>query len=827
MKIPLSWLREFAEIPAAITPEEIESAFVKVGFEVEEIVLQGSDLTGPLVVSRVIAIEELTEHKKPIRYVELDCGEGQSRFVICGARNFDVGDLVIAALPGAVLPGNFAISARETYGKISNGMICSARELGISDDHQGIIVLAADSTHVGVDAIELLEINEMIIDVSVNPDRGYALSARGLAREIALSLNVSFKDPASVDYLKDFSVEPAELAEPGEPVQVKIDDPSGADLIIIRTLKDVDVSRVTPLWMSRRIEKCGMRSISLAVDITNYVMLELGQPLHAYDAAKIDGTLRVKRAGDIKEFTTLDSQVRRLTSDSLMIADDKKLLALAGTMGGLESEVASETVSIALEAAHFDPISVAKNSRAHKLSSEASRRLERNVDPAIAEIASARATALLIQLAGARLIGVSRDGSVKPKRHIEFDPADISSLIGFEYSADQIRQPLIAIGGEVVEKASDLWSISLPTWRADIEVLSDLAEEVARVNGYELIPSRLPVGRAGATLSLMQHRKRSMAQLLANLGFSEVYNYPFVSPAVVETLGFVGPRAASFRIANPMSDEAPLLRTHLLPGLLQTLQRNLSRGAKDVAIFEIGSVFRDVSALARVGIIPTSVRPHDDVVKSIYASVPHQPLFIGAVVSGALDRKGWWGSGRNFDWSDAVSLASRIVAETGNEAEIVQSDLAPWHPGRCAEIRIDGKPVAHAGELHPRVLEELNLPPRTCALAVILSELPFAGKKSAVPVLTMPAAIQDISLLVSDSIASVRVEEALRQGAGPLLESISLFDRYEKLGEGQVSLAFTLTFRSADRTLTADEVSGYRLAAAASAAEKCGAILRD
>jgi phenylalanyl-tRNA synthetase beta chain len=821
MKIPLSWLREFAELPKDCTPELIESAFVKVGFEVEDIQIQGAGLTGPLVVAKVISIEELADLKKPIRYVGLDCGEGATRFVICGARNFAEGDLVVAALPGAVLPGEFAISARETYGKTSNGMICSARELGISDDHQGIIVLAPNSAAIGEDAIALLEIHEMVIDVAVNPDRGYALSARGLARELALSLGVAYKDPATIDYLAKID------ASHGKVVNVKISDPTGADYIIIRTLENVDVKAPTPLWMSRRIEKCGMRSISLAVDITNYVMLELGQPLHAFDADQVDGTLHVQRAGNLKEFVTLDGQKRTLTAESLLIADDKKPLALAGTMGGLDSEVTDSTKRIALEAAHFDPISIAKNSRSQRLSSEASRRLERNVDPAIATVASARATALLVELAGASFVGESVDGAVHDNRLITFDPKAICNLIGFSYSDDQMAHALTAIGGEIERASAGKWLFKVPTWRPDLEVLSDLAEEVARVHGYDLIPSRLPNGKEGATLSPMQYRKRGVSALLANLGFSEIYSYPFVSPEMVATLGFVGPRAASFKIANPMSDEAPLLRTHLLPGLLQALQRNLSRGAKDVALFEIGSVFRDTSALARIGLVPTTERPSESVIKEIYGSVPAQPLFVGAVVSGSLDRKGWWGSGRTFDWSDAVSLAERIVLETGNQVEILQSDLAPWHPGRCAEIRINGKPIAHAGELHPRVLEELGLPSRTCAFAVILSELPFATQTKATPVLTMPAAIQDISLFVPANVASAQVEQALREGAGDLLESITLFDRYDQAGEGQISLAFSMVFRAADRTLTADEVSGFRLAAGALAVERCGATLRD
>ena len=822
--MPLSWLREFAALPDVCTPEMIEAAFVKVGFEVESIEIQGEELTGPLMVARVVSIEELTEHKKAIRYVGLDVGEGTTRYVICGASNFSEGDLVVAALPGAVLPNNFAISARETYGKTSNGMICSARELGISDEHLGIIVLAPGTGSVGADAIELLEIRDMIIDVAINPDRGYALSARGLARELALSLGLLFKDPAEVNYL-------AGVATSGEKsVPVKIEDPTGADLIVIRTLDSVDVKAATPLWMSRRIEKCGMRSISIAVDITNYVMLELGQPLHAFDADKVQGTIRVKRALDQQEFHTLDGEKRTLSPDSLMIADDSNLLALAGTMGGLESEITDATIRIALESAHFDPISVAKNSRSQRLSSEASRRLERNVDPAVAAVASARAVSLLVRLAGASYAGESIDGSLQPLRTIEFNPHGISKIIGFDYSDSQITDALTSIGGSVEKSVATGWLFTVPSWRPDLEVISDLAEEVARVHGFDLIPAHLPTGKAGAGLSPMQQRKRGLAFLLANLGFSEIYTYPFVSPEMVSTLGFVGPRAASFKIANPMSAEAPLLRTHLLPGLLQALQRNIARGAKDVAIFEIGSVFRDTAVLAKIGLISTSERPSDAVIKDIYESVPAQPLFLGAVVAGSLDRKGWWGSGRSVDWSDAISMAERIILETGStgaELEIVQSDLAPWHPGRCAELRINGKAVAHAGELHPRVLEKLNLPPRTVAFAVIISELPFPPKVNSTRVLTMPAALQDISLFVSADIPSALVEAALRQGAGDLLESITLFDRYEQPGDGRISLAFSMVFRSADRTLTADEVSGLRSKAAAVAVELYGVTIRD
>ena len=282
MRAPLSWIKEFVEIPKEITPEQIAEALIRVGFEVEEIIKQGADLTGPLKFAKVLSIEELTEHKKPIRYVGLDCGEGSERFVICGATNFAVGDVVVAALPGAVLPGAFAISARETYGKTSNGMICSGRELGLNDDHAGILVIDQAQAPVGIDAIEALQINDVIFDIAVNPDRGYALSMRGISREVGASLGLAFKDP--VEGLRELT-----FPETGKGVKAKIDDKSTASVFYLRTLSNFEPSAKTPLWMRRRIEKAGMRSISLVVDITNYVMLELGQPLHAFDKSKIKG----------------------------------------------------------------------------------------------------------------------------------------------------------------------------------------------------------------------------------------------------------------------------------------------------------------------------------------------------------------------------------------------------------------------------------------------------------------------------------------------------------------------------------------------------------
>ena len=820
MKIPMSWIKEFVDVPADTSLETLEDAFVKVGFEIESIQVLGADLIGPLVIAQVKEIEELVGHKKPIRYVGLDCGEGKTRYVICGATNFVVDDLIVAALPGAVLPGNFEISARETYGKTSNGMICSARELGISDEHAGIIVIPAGLAKIGQDAIELLEINDVVIDAAVNPDRGYALSIRGLARELSASLGLKFNDPA-------LQVEPKRFEVNKSGIQVAIEDPEALSVVYIRTIEGFDSKAVTPLWMSRRIEKCGMRSISLAVDITNYVMLELGQPLHAFDKTKIKESLVMRRAGSDKVLKTLDGQERKLAADDLVVADKSGPLALAGVMGGASTEVTSTTTSIALEGARFDPITIAKSSRRHRLSSEASRRLERGVDPSLAEISTARAIDLMIELGGAKYVGSAFAGSPRYSENLTFDPNFVSKYLGTEVSLKEVEESLVLVGCKISKKSDSHWIITPPNWRADLSLAPDLVEEVARNIGFDRIPSTLPIGKSGARLNDFQYRKRGISNYLASNGFSEVYNYPFVNPKYLADLGFIGERAKAFRLANPMSEEFPDLRTHLLPGLLQAVVRNMGRGQKNVAIFEIGSVFRDTVKLASQPIIGIKKRPTPETIKSIYDGVPVQPVQVAGVVAGKICPDGWSGKADAFTWNEAIGFAIKIVEISGNSFEIVPLDFAPWHPGRCAEIRVDGKAVAHAGELHPRVIAMLGLPERSCAFTVVLSALPVQSTIKSSQLLTMPAAVQDIALVVDAQVPAAKVEAALRTGAGDLLESIQLFDRYDKLGDGKVSLAYSMVFRAADRTLTADEVSAFREAAAARALKECGAIVRS
>ena len=820
MRAPLSWIREFAALPASISAEEISDALVRVGFEVEGIERLGADISGPLVVGSIVNIEVITEFKKPIRWVELDCGEPAARSVICGADNFVVGDLVVVALPGAVLPGGFAISQRETYGKISNGMICSSRELGLSDEHSGILVLPSAAAKPGDDAHHLLEIDDVIFDIAVNPDRGYALSLRGIAREVAASLGVKYSDPVH-------SIELAALPISPGGVGVTIDDPTGASVIFVRTLTDFDPTAATPIWMRRRLEKCGLRSISLAVDVTNYVMLELGQPMHAFDRSQISGKLHIRRAGSSHTFTTLDGQERTLDPDDLLVADDDRPLAIAGTMGGKNSEVTSGTTSLVIEAARFDPISIAKNSRRHRISSEASRRFERGVDPSLAEYASARAAYLLSLLGGAKHLASQRDGEPVYSPIVDFDPTYVAKLTGADIPSATVAEKLRVIGCDIEQISATNWKIDPPSWRSDIYGAADLVEEVARMIGYDAIPSVMPPHPMSPGLTPIQLRRRLISQLLADRGLVEVQTYPFVSEASMKIFGYSGNRAQAFRLANPMSADAPLLRTHLIPGLVDAAQRNLGRGARDFGVFEIGAIFQNVAQLSQVENPPISQRPSKKTIEEIYASVPDQPIHIGGVLLGKAVSVDWRNEGRAYDWNDAIEFAESILSACNLEMTKSRSDLAPWHPGRCVDISVSGKVVAHAGELHPRVVAAYGLPERACAFVVNLTSLPSPVVLSAPKIGTMPVAVQDIALILDASVASADVIAALKQGAGEMLESIALFDRYDQIGEGKISLAFTLTFRAPDRTLTSAEVAQMRESAVEAARMKFGATLRS
>ncbi|MCD7441994.1 phenylalanine--tRNA ligase subunit beta [Streptomyces lincolnensis] len=835
MRVPLSWLREYVDLPATETGRDVQAKLVSAGLEVETVEHLGADLKGPLVVGQVLTIEELEGFKKPIRFCTVDVGQangtGEPQEIICGARNFAVGDKVVVVLPGATLPGGFSISARKTYGRTSHGMICSGEELGMGDDgSHGIIVLPPE-TEVGRDAVELLELVDEVLDIAVTANRGDCLSIRGVARETAIAYGLPLRDPALLDV-------PGPNAF-GYPVQVS--DPFGCDRFTARTVTGLSPEARSPLWLQRRLQKVGMRPISLAVDVTNYVMMELGQPLHAYDRSLVQGTIGVRRAEEGEKIVTLDGATRTLHAEDLVITDDRGPIGLAGVMGGANTEIADHdsgegTTDVVIEAAHFDAVAIARTARRHKLSSEASKRFERGVDPQAASAAAQRTVDLLVLLAGGTAEAGVTEVIAPSAPHTITVPADHPDKVaGVAYGRETVVRRLQEVGCDVY--GQDELIVTVPSWRPDLREINDLAEEVIRLEGYENLPSTLPKPPSGRGLTHRQRLHRRVGRALAGAGYVEAPNYPFVSEQVFDQLGLAAddPARRVVKLTNPLNDEEPALRTSLLPGLLGALRRNDGRGSHDLALFETGLVFLPREERRVAAALPVDRRPTDEEIAGLNAALPEQPRYVAVVLAGAREQAGWWGAGRPGGWADAVEAGRAVAREAGAELIVRQGQYGPWHPGRCAELVVvaDGSEtvVGHAGELHPRVLKALGLPARTSAMELNLDVLEGVGDDTpqAPSISTFPVATQDVALVVSREVPHTEVEAALREGAGELLEAIRLFDVYEndeQLGEGRKSLAYALRFRAADRTLTVDEASAARDTAVALAGERTGAVLR-
>ncbi len=847
MRIPLSWLREFAQVPAGATAEDVMADLVKVGFEEEDVHRPTDTLQGPIVVGQVLSlVKEPQSNGKTINWCQVRVvpegqeqtltGEGIDQSgvqgIICGAHNFVEGDKVVVTLPGAVLPGDFRISARKTYGHLSAGMIASVRELGIGEDHDGILVLSSIGLdpEIGTDAMELLGLYDQAAEINVTPDRGYAFSIRGVAREYAHATGTTFTDPAS-------KVAVAASLSAGYPVKINDAAPiygkPGCDRFAARTVTGVDATLPTPAWMSSRLRLAGIRSISLPVDISNYVMLELGQPLHFYDQDKLSGEIVVRRADAGEKLTTLDGKERALDAEDLLITDASGVIGIAGVMGGAATEVTDTTSTVLIEAAHFEEVSIARSRRRHKLPSEASKRFERGVDWHIADVAAQRAVDLLVELAGGTAQETGTDVGTAPDAVvIDLPAAYAAARIGIDFTEGQITTALQDLGG-TVEKTADGYRVSAPSWRHDLETRDDLTEEIARLVGYDQIPATLPVAPPGKGLTRTQQQRRRLMQAFADAGLTEVLSYPFVSKAANDTFGTPeqGAERKALKLANPISEEQGYLRTSILPGLFEVARRNLSRGFRDLALFESGSVFLPEGTLGTASIPPLGTRPSDEVLDGLYDGVPHQPLHVAAVFTGHDSPAAAGHTPRPWDWADALDVARLAGDVLGVDLVVSQGAHQAFHPGRTAQLSLrSGEVVGYAGELHPKLLASHDMPARAAAVE-LNAELLFQAAADVIvarPISGFPIATQDVALVVPQDIPAAEVLAALREGAGELLEDVALFDVYAGKGipDGSKSLAFGLRFRASDRTLTADEASAAREAAVALAAERFGAVQR-
>lgn len=849
MRVPLSWLREYAPVPADARAEDVMATLVTVGLEEEDVHRPTDELTGPIVVGQVLSMEpETHSNGKTVNWCQVRVvPEGQKQTltgkgieesgvqgIICGAHNFKPGDKVVVTLPGAVLPGGFAITARKTYGHKSAGMIASVKELGIGEDHGGILVLSTLGLdpEVGTDAMDLLGLYDEAAEVNVTPDRGYGFSIRGIAREYCHATGNDFDD-----FVLDLAAKAPAANGAGLPVTLTDSAPihgkDGATRFVARSVSGVDATAPVPTWMSSRLRLAGVRSVSLPVDISNYVMLETGQPLHFYDADKLAGGITVRRAEAGEKLTTLDEKERELNVEDLLITDESGPIGLAGVMGGASTEVSDSTTRIVIEAARFDEVSIARTARRHKLSSEASKRFERGVDPQIQAAAAQRAVDLLVELAGATADeGVTDAGGSFTPTVISL-PADYTAgRIGIDYTQEQIVGSLEQIGASV-EVAEGSYEVTVPSWRTDLGAKEDLTEEVARLVGYDQIPSTLPVAPPGRGYTVEQTLRRRALNALAASGLTEVFAYPFVSDEDNNLWAspVAGEPVDSIRLANPISSAQGWMRRSLLPGLTEVLSRNLSRGFKNLAIYETGSVFIPGTQLGSASIPGLGVKPADEVLADLNAGIPDQPRHIAGLFAGAEHEETPGITARAFDWRDALDSVLLVADAAGVKLTVANGEHQAFHPGRTAVLKdAAGEVIAYAGELHPKLLAKLNLPERTSAFELNFTALiAQAGEAvQATGISGYPAANQDVALIVDAAIPAADLAAALAEGAGELLEDVRVFDDYRGTGieEGKKSLAFALRFRAPDRTLTADEASAAREAGVALAAERFGAVQR-
>ena len=867
--VPLEWLRQYVQVRPGTDAAALAADLVKVGLEEEQIV--PARVTGPLVVGKVLTQEPKEQSNgKVINYCRVDVGEQHndapgtgkepselpSRGIICGAHNFKPGDSVVVSLPGAVLPGDFKIAARKTYGHISDGMICSAAELGFPDDGKhGIIVLderypEGEVPAPGTDALALLGLDDEVVEINVTPDRGYCFSMRGVAREYSHSTGGAYQDPADTTNA-DFY--PQGLQAPGnDGPRVEVNDEApingvpGCDRYVARLVEGVNPNAPTPDWMSRRLQASGMRSISLAVDVTNYVMLELGQPLHAFDADKLTLPLVVRRAQAGEKLTTLDDVERVLDPQDLVISDGEggsRVLAIAGVMGGATSEVTETTTNVLIEAAHFHPVSVARSARRHKLPTESSKRFERGVDYQLAPVAAQRAADLLVRYGGGSYGPITEIDRTQAPAPIEFALDAASRLTGVDYPREQVVGLLREIGCQVNDDGGATVQVSAPSWRPDLTGSAELVEEIARLDGYDNIPVQLPVAPAGTGLTFAQRARRDIVRTVAEQGLTQVLSYPFVGD-IYDRLELPADdeRRQAVRIANPLADDAPLLRTSVLDSLIDVAVRNVSRGIGDVALYEVGNV------TTSAGVVPAPIpgvaqRPSQAEIEALAAGTPRQRLHLGAILCGQHGYSGVLQHVRHWDWADVVELVRDIASLLGVKLHVANAERAPWHPGRCAEIRIVvptknptrpqiGEVIGYAGELHPRIVKKLGLPERACAVELDLDALIERSSSQPVvkaqPVSTYPAAKEDFAFVVDEATPSQAVAAAIIIAGGKLLDDVRLFDVYRgpQLGPGRKSLAFSVRLRASDHTLSASETEAARARIIKQVGKYTGAKLR-
>lgn len=794
MKVALSWLQELIELPTTDV-EELRYVFTMLGHEVEgveELQAGWSDV----VVGRVTDISAHPDADK-IRVCQVDTGEGPEQ-IICGAWNFERGAYVAVARPGAVLPGGFEIGRREIRGVDSNGMICSERELRLGDDHTGIIVLEGEP-ELGMPFSGLVELPDVVFDVDITTNRPDAMSVLGVARDLAAYFGVGYRMP-------DTSVK---TVGGSTRISVEIADPEGCRRFTAREITSVEVGP-SPLWLRHRLHKVGVRAISNVVDVTNYVMLELGHPLHAFDADLIAGDrLLIRRAKEGETLVTLDDEERRLSGDDLIIYDADGPTSMSGTMGGARSEVSEKTKRVLMEAASWDPPTIMYMSRRHGLRSEASIRFERGVDPNLAELANRRASALVAELAGGEVLEGAVDEvavAVEPWK-VDLLLDDVERLLGPGFTSEEVSGILERLGMRV--EGTDPMKVTVPTYRPDLTRPADLVEEVARIHGYDRFEATLPTGASGG-LTREQLRERRLRVALAGIGLHQAISLPFVAVEDLRKLGWDVGDGDLLTVKNPLREEESKLRPSLLPGLLEAIRFNLSHGQSSVGLFETGKVFL------------ATPDPSDP-------RLPYQIDRVAWSVFGEVGLRLFDGSQAMADGAVSLGIWRHLVSVLDlREVEIRPATVPGFHPARTAEVRANGVTVGHVGELAPRCARAFEIPGRVAVAELDLHPLllPPPHRQGRTPSV-YPHVDFDLSFVIEAGTPVADLVQVTEQAAGDLIESTRVFDEFRGpgLAEGKRAVAIRYRLRAADHTLSNEEVAPVR-DAMIQAAEGLGAELR-
>lgn len=771
MKISENWLRTW--VNPAIDSDTLSDQLTMLGLEVDELAPVAKPFTG-VVIGEVLTVEQHPDADR-LRVTTINIGSGEPLQIVCGAPNVRVGMKAPVATIGAVLPGDFKIKKGKLRGVESQGMLCGASEIDLEDKIDGLLELPADAP-VGVNIREYLKLDDNVIDISITPNRGDCFSIRGIAREISVINKLQMNEPV-------INTVAATIADEKKVVI----STEGAPRYLGRVVKNVNVKAATPEWMQQALSRSGIRTHSILVDVTNYVLMELGQPMHAFDLSKIEGTVHVRQATQQEKLQLLNDQEVELQEDIMVIADDQKALAIAGIMGGLASSVTDDTTDIFLESAFFAPLAIAGRARRFGLHTDSSQRYERGVDFELPLIAMNRASQLIQELAGGEFgpITVAEKTDLLPKREaIELKQAQVNQLLGYQVAGEFIADALTRLGCKVTVKAEGEWSVVPPSHRYDMAIYQDLIEEVARIDGYDNIQISLPSMDVKFAKYQDRFELAELRQTIVTLGYQEAISFSFADAKLEKQLN---PEVKPLMLANPISSDLAAMRSTLLSSLIPCVQYNLNRQQSRVRFFEFGLRFDYQNA------------------KSIEDLQQTPTLALVAVGSQAPES--WHAKPQPMDFFDFKGEVEEILAAGRVNVEYVRSERAWLHPGQSADILVDGKSIGYLGRLHPSLENELDLSTTWVAeldqTAVLQSYVSNFTELS-----RFPSVRRDIALLISDNINVRDIQQLIEQTGGELLDSTWLFDVYTGQGveDGKRSLAFALLWQHPSRTLEDAEI---------------------